>query len=357
MVCTLHTNFLSLEQEQYQSMDEQMVAAKTKRSGICQYLSKKIHRWIFKNFARAGASGIIYNFFFYTGQTSARREKCGVSEVVLRLVEELLKNQNFLLFMDNCFSTLPLRSDLKTMEILSIVTFCSNRLGGCPLMCKKDMKTCCRGLFDYWMDYNTGPHLLRWFDNKCLVVGSSFAGVEYTNKVERYDLAQRKKVKINCPDMVSQYNQSGGWGWFDWYADCPLQNQYHHIKKMVPHTHLPLCWYSKSQCLAPLSQALSTKRSLKKIADELENLHNTNYFCITLAATDTKKTVNQPRHSISPKPPVANTQFEKVAHWPEIDRNRSCCQKCNMACTVKCSKCKVGLCFNKKRNCLKDFYN
>ena len=81
-----------------------------------------------------------------------------------------------------------------------------------PTDVQKNIKTRCRGSFDYWMDYNTGPHLLRWFDNKCLVVGSSFAGVEYTNKVERYDLAQRKKVKINCPDMVSQYNQSGGWG-------------------------------------------------------------------------------------------------------------------------------------------------
>ena len=97
--------------------------------------------------------------------------------------------------MDNLFSTLPLLSELKTMEILSTATFHSNRLGGCPLMSKKDLKKCGRGLFDYQTDYNTGTHLLKYFDNKCVVAGSSFAGVECTNTVERYDLAQKKKVK------------------------------------------------------------------------------------------------------------------------------------------------------------------
>lgn len=63
VVNTLRTNCLSVEQEQYQSIDEQMVPAKTKRSAIRQYMPKKIHKWGFKNFVRAGAFGIIYDFF------------------------------------------------------------------------------------------------------------------------------------------------------------------------------------------------------------------------------------------------------------------------------------------------------
>ena len=51
---------------------------------------------------------------------------------------------------------------------------------------------------------------MKWFDNKYVVVGSSFAGVECTSTVERYDLEQKKKVKSDCPDMVSQYNRSVG---------------------------------------------------------------------------------------------------------------------------------------------------
>ena len=112
--------------------------------------------------------------------------------------------------MDNWFSTLPLLSVLKTMGILSIATFHSNCIGRWPMMSEKDLKKCGCGSFNYWTDYNTEIHLLKWFENKCVVVGSSFAGVECTNTVKRYDLAQKKKVKINCPDMVSQYNQSMG---------------------------------------------------------------------------------------------------------------------------------------------------
>ena len=60
---------------------------KKKNSEIHQYLPKKIHNWGLKNFVRAGTSWIINIFSFYKGQKSARREKCGASKVVLRLVE------------------------------------------------------------------------------------------------------------------------------------------------------------------------------------------------------------------------------------------------------------------------------
>ena len=102
-------------------------------------------------------------------------------------------------------------------------------------MSKKDLRKRVRGSFDYWTDYNTRTHLLKWFDKKCVVVGSSFVGVECTNTVKKYDLAQTKKVKIDCPDMFSQYNRSTGG------VDLTDMLIPSHEKKMVPQTHLPLC--------------------------------------------------------------------------------------------------------------------
>lgn len=55
----LRNNCQKLEQEEYQSIDEQIVPAKTKYSGIRQYNPKKPHKWGFKNFVRAGKSGLI----------------------------------------------------------------------------------------------------------------------------------------------------------------------------------------------------------------------------------------------------------------------------------------------------------
>ena len=120
--------------------------------------------------------------------------------------------------MDNCFSKFPFLSELKIMGILSVVTFCSNCLGECPLISEKNLKKQLCGSFDYRTDYNIRTYVLKWFEDKCVVVGSNLAGVEFINTVERYDLAQKKKVKVNCPDIVSQYNRSMGYGGDQWWV-------------------------------------------------------------------------------------------------------------------------------------------
>ena len=96
------------------------------------------------------------------------------------------------------------------MAILSITIFCSIILGGCPLMSKMDLKK----MRSWFLRLLDGLQYQDTFDQmvrqQILVVGSSFSGVECTNTVERYDLEQKKKVKNDCPDMVSQYDGSMG---------------------------------------------------------------------------------------------------------------------------------------------------
>ena len=62
-------NCNKIEPGQYQSIDEQIVPAKTRFSRIRQYNPKKPTKWDFKNFVRSGSSGIMYGFLFYTGAT------------------------------------------------------------------------------------------------------------------------------------------------------------------------------------------------------------------------------------------------------------------------------------------------
>ena len=61
-------NCLLVKPEVVHSIDEQIILAKTKYSGIRQYNPKKPTKWGFKNFVRAGASGIMYDFFLYQGK-------------------------------------------------------------------------------------------------------------------------------------------------------------------------------------------------------------------------------------------------------------------------------------------------
>ena len=59
---------MAIEPEPVHSINEQVIPAKTKRSGICQCNPKK---WGFKMFVLAGQSGMKYDFFLYAGKGSA----------------------------------------------------------------------------------------------------------------------------------------------------------------------------------------------------------------------------------------------------------------------------------------------
>ena len=261
--------------------------------------------------------------------------------------------------MHNWFSTLSLLSELKTMRILSIATVHSNSLSGCPLMFKKDLKKRGRGSFDYRTDFSTGTRLLKWFGNKCVAVVSSFAIVECTNTVEKYHLVQKKNVKIDCPNMVSQYNQSmDGVNLADMLIALSRTNI---IKRKTWHFKLIFHYVDIAKfnvCLL-YQRDCQQKEVSKKLQINLRTFTTQIDSAFTLACKDPKTTVARPIRNISLKPPVrrnpaapspvADIRFDKVAHWPGIDGNRSRWRKCNMTCTIECSKCKVGLCLKKDR--------
>ena len=123
----VRNNCIKIEPEKGDSIDEQIIPAKTKRSGgVKQCNPKKIHKWGFKNMVRAGQCGIVYDFFMYGGKHSAKAERFGAEESILRLVEEISKNQNYRVFFDNWFSALPFLIKLQSMGILSTATLRSN---------------------------------------------------------------------------------------------------------------------------------------------------------------------------------------------------------------------------------------
>ena len=59
----VQANCLKVEPEEVMSINEQIIPAKTRRSGIWQYNPKKPVKWGFKMFVRAGASEMMYDFF------------------------------------------------------------------------------------------------------------------------------------------------------------------------------------------------------------------------------------------------------------------------------------------------------
>nr|CAI5863886.1 unnamed protein product [Callosobruchus analis] len=109
------------------SIDETMVAYKGTRAGnLRQYIKNKPHKWGYKVFVIAGASGIILDFIPYQGsvtftelkgtknEVSAYESSLGVgASVVIALCRSLPDPANSVVYFDNYFSGLPLFNYLK----------------------------------------------------------------------------------------------------------------------------------------------------------------------------------------------------------------------------------------------------
>ena len=174
-----------------------------------KYNLKKIHGWGFKNMVRAGQSGMIYEVFLNVGKHSAGNKKTGALESVLRFVEQLSKNQNYRLFFDNWFSTFPLLINLYSMGIFATATSRSNRIAGFPLMADKDSKSPGQGSFDYSSGLNSLLCVLKWFDNKGVIVASIFSCVAASRK-QQWDGKKKEHCNVLYLDMVKCYNNSLG---------------------------------------------------------------------------------------------------------------------------------------------------
>lgn len=146
-------SYLRLEQEQ----DEQIFSAKTERSGIRQYLPKKIHKWGFKNFVKASELGITYNFFIYSGTNTRGGAQCSCEDIVLNTFLHI-KISAFSLITG--FRTYP--SFKRNKEgLLATATSQLNRSSQCLLTAEKELKQQGRGIFEYRTDHNFGFHFVN----------------------------------------------------------------------------------------------------------------------------------------------------------------------------------------------------
>ena len=88
-------------------------------------------------------------------------------------------------------------------------TFRVNRIASCPLMADNELRTKGRGSYDYPTDNNSGLHIVKWWNNKGVNLGSTFAGVgaSEANKKKRWDGKLKQHVDVQYPDVFSKYKQ------------------------------------------------------------------------------------------------------------------------------------------------------
>ena len=220
----IRNSCLQVENEREQSIDEIIVPFKGK-SKLKQYLPCKPNKWGFKIFARCGVSGIVYDFAMYEGKDPSIPDQLAQllpyqgAKFVALLSQTLPQNIGHSLFFDNFFNFLELQKYLKSIGIWSVGTLRSNRLRGCPLKSDKELKKLGRGSYDCVFDRENGTYIVKWFDNKPILLTSTFVGILPDTTVKRWDKKENKSIDVICPSIVSTYNQyMGGVDLFDMFS-------------------------------------------------------------------------------------------------------------------------------------------
>ncbi|XP_049786255.1 piggyBac transposable element-derived protein 2-like [Schistocerca cancellata] len=195
--------FSIIEPDEYNSVDELIIPFKC-HSSLKQYVKSKPHKWGIKVFARAGSSGIVYDFEIYQGKGTVHNDTgLGISGyIVIRLVEGLPKYKNFKVFTDNWFTSYNLISALKNYGILDVGTVRSTRLQGCNLKADSELKKQRRGSYDYRTETERNIIALKWYYNKFVVLASSYKGVSPVERVKRWSVGERKYIDVPRPDIV-----------------------------------------------------------------------------------------------------------------------------------------------------------
>lgn len=360
----LRDNFKSIHVDEFLAVDEIIIPFKG-RSVMKQHNKAKPHKWGIKLFALASKSGIIHDFEVYVGKgTLNSTSGLGLSgDIVVRLSEIIPKNENFKLSFDNWYTSYNLMTDLKYKGILAIGTVRSNRMAGCQFINDKDLKKSGRGTYDCKVDTNNGIIACKWVDTKIVNLFSNYVGPEPTDNVKRWSNTQKKKVDVQRPNMVKEYNAFMG--------VVDLHNmlvELYRINIKCKRYYLRIIFHMIDMCV--VNSWIMYRRDCKELKiNKYEPLVVFKYniaLALLRSGKDKIKKRGRPattsnispctkKYKISARP-NNDIRFDGYHHWPEsiTDKKKLCIKSYT---TTMCSKCYVSLCYNGNKNCFREYHN
>lgn len=347
------------------SIDEMMIAYKGSKAGKRkQYMKDKPNKWGFKNYVRAGVSGIIYDFIMYGGEDTFRyhtfseeEESLGFgAQIVLALCQSIIQKPA-IIYCDNFFTSPELFFILRqNYGIFALGTIRNNRLRGAEkiLPTEKDMKKKERGAFAEVACNDNRLAVVRWNDNKAVTFLSSFVASAPVEKIMRYSKDAKKKVEVQCPQIVRQYNKNmGGVDLADMLISLykiPLKSRRWYLGIFAQ--MLDIC-LNNAWLLHRTNNAKKSQLPLKAFRFEVFEC-----LCRENRTKKRQKTeycvVNKPR---APRP-CSPVKYDNTGHFPStMDEGR--CRYCKKKTVVFCIKCNMRLCFvtgKNDRNCFLNFH-
>lgn len=195
--------------------------------------------------------------------------------------------------------------------------------------------------------------VVRWNDNKPVTLISSYAGSEPMHKIKRYCKEQKRKIDVDCPDIVREYNKHmGGVDLADMLIalyKIPFKSRRWYIGIFCQ--LLDIC--INNAWITQRKSKTGKKKPLKIFRYEIfQNLTKKNR---TVPTEKVEPKIINPR-SARPTNPI---RFDNVGHFPNMKADMGRCKFYQKNTTVYCIKCDTRLCFvtgKNARNCFLSFH-
>jgi hypothetical protein len=232
-----------------------------------------------------------------------------------------------------------------------------------------------RGYYDYLISNDKRIIIVAWQDNKRVLMGSNFVGIEPIVQLSRWDKNQQQKVIVDAPQIVKTYNKNmGGVDKVDMLCalhPIPFRSKkwYMRIAWRIFDLMVINAWVLWKHMLPDDKQNWRSSRLFYfKMAIANLMLRNPNSIeRQVLATNDSSSESGSDDNDINPRKRRRETvsnipnmvRFDGLQHWPQIQQNlRLRCKNegCSMKTITYCSKCQIHLCLNPMRNCFKDYH-
>lgn len=359
---SIRLNCLKVDEENHFSIDEMMVPYKGTRAGSRkQYIKNKPRKWGYKIFVRAGMTGFVYDFLIYGGEDTFRYhafrddEDCmGLgAKVVIALSQTIQQPACKVLYFDNFFTSLELLHHLRNeYGIFALGTIRSNRLreANKKLPTDKNLKKKGRGAFAQVVSNQSKIAIVKWFDNKCVTVASSYVDAYPNHTILRYNKTTKTRQHVTCPNMIRHYNsRMGGVDLADMLVAL-------YRTEMKSHRwYMPLFSQLLDICVnnAWLVYRRETKESKPMRLKEFRCAISKSLVTLQRAI---KITSGGQKRFLTPECQV-DSRYDHVGHFA-IFTTKGRCKKCIKGQTkFLCSKCNVRLCLTEDRNCFYCYHN
>ncbi|KAI5722453.1 hypothetical protein M8J76_008557 [Diaphorina citri] len=212
LITAVRNKCLTLPRSSHLAIDEQMIPF----AGKCDmrtFMPSKPNPLGLKNLVMASPDGLILDFHVYTGKgflPDDVMKTMGLGAgIVTKLCETVDQKNTCVVYTDRYFTSLKCAEVLLEKNIYLTGTVRSDRTGEAVKKLKSD-KQMKRGDTSEVVDDKDKVAVLKWKDNKSVLVMSTNVGSQPATSCTRWSQEQKRRIEVTQPCAIKMYNKNMG---------------------------------------------------------------------------------------------------------------------------------------------------